>query len=82
MHGDTKYPGGGALRALYFFILISHIVLSVPLVGANGDIMALNCGTAAFVYTEDHLRREIAPRLLKMARALATDIGGHVPAPH
>lgn len=55
--------------------------VSVPLVGPNGEIMALNCGTAAFVYTEDHLRKEIAPRLLKMGQALATDIGGHVPAP-
>lgn len=55
--------------------------VSVPLVGPNGEIMALNCGTAAFVYTEDHLRKEIAPRLLKMGQALAADIGGHVPAP-
>lgn len=55
--------------------------VSVPLVGPNGEIMALNCGTAAFVYTEEHLRKEIAPRLLKMGQALATDIGGHVPAP-
>lgn len=31
-HGDTKYVGGGPLRAVYFFILISHIVLSMPLV--------------------------------------------------
>ncbi|MBC5784368.1 IclR family transcriptional regulator [Ramlibacter sp. USB13] len=55
--------------------------VSVPLVGPNGEVMSLNCGTAAFVYTEDHLRQEIAPRLLKMAGALAADIGGHVPAP-
>jgi putative membrane protein len=27
-HGDTKYLGTGYLRPLYFFILISHIVLS------------------------------------------------------
>jgi putative membrane protein len=31
-HGDTKYVGGGPMRAVYFFILISHIVLSLPLV--------------------------------------------------
>lgn len=55
--------------------------VSVPLVGPSGEIMALNCGTAAFVYTEDHLRKEIAPRLQKMALALAADIGGHVPQP-
>ena len=56
--------------------------VSVPLVGPNGEVMALNCGTAAFVFTEDHLREVIAPRLLKMAEALAADIGGCVPRPH
>lgn len=55
--------------------------VSVPLVGPNGEIMALNCGTAAFVYTEQHLRDVVAPQLLKMARVLAADIGGHVPVP-
>lgn len=28
-HGDTRYQGEGILRTIYFFILISHIVLSV-----------------------------------------------------
>jgi DNA-binding IclR family transcriptional regulator len=55
--------------------------VSVPLVGPNGDVMSLNCGTAAFVYTEDHLRRVIAPQLLRMAGTLAAAIGGHVPQP-
>lgn len=55
--------------------------VSVPLVGPNGEVMALNCGTAAFVYTEEHLHREIAPRLATLAEALAADIGGHVPKP-
>jgi DNA-binding IclR family transcriptional regulator len=55
--------------------------VSVPLIGPSGDVMALNCGTAAFVYTEVHLREVVAPELLKMARALAVDLGGHVPAP-
>ena len=34
-HGDTKFLGRGAIRPVYFFILISHIVLSgvaVPLI--------------------------------------------------
>ncbi|RMG13348.1 MAG: DUF420 domain-containing protein [Deltaproteobacteria bacterium] len=31
VHGDTKYPGQGPLRAVYFFILITHIVLSAGL---------------------------------------------------
>ena len=54
--------------------------VSVPLVGAGGEVMALNCGSAAFVFTEDHLHREIAPKLLAMTHALAREIGGHVPA--
>ena len=32
VHGDTKYQGTGPLRAVYFFILISHIVLSAGIV--------------------------------------------------
>ncbi len=34
-HGDTKFTGTGPVRPVYFFILISHIVLSgvaVPLI--------------------------------------------------
>jgi putative membrane protein len=34
-HGDTKFTGQGLVRRIYFFILISHIVLSavvVPLI--------------------------------------------------
>jgi putative membrane protein len=34
-HGDTKFTGTGAVRPAYFFILISHILLSavaVPLI--------------------------------------------------
>ena len=55
--------------------------VSVPLVGPNGEVMALNCGTAAFLFTEDHLRQVVPPQLLRMAKALAADIGGHVPEP-
>ncbi|HYF21149.1 MAG TPA: IclR family transcriptional regulator [Ramlibacter sp.] len=55
--------------------------VSVPLVGPTGDVMALNCGTAAFVFSEDNLRTVVAPQLLKMAKALAADLGGHVPSP-
>lgn len=28
-HGDTKFGGEGAIRTIYFFILISHILLSI-----------------------------------------------------
>jgi putative membrane protein len=31
-HGDTKYLGTGAMRSVYFFVLITHVVLSVPIV--------------------------------------------------
>jgi DNA-binding IclR family transcriptional regulator len=55
--------------------------VSVPLVGPSGEIMSLNCGTAAFIYSEDHLRQAIAPQLAQMAEALAADLGGHVPKP-
>lgn len=32
VHGDTPFTGTGPLRAVYFFILITHIVLSVTVV--------------------------------------------------
>ncbi|WP_437606662.1 DUF420 domain-containing protein [Sorangium sp. So ce834] len=32
VHGDTKYQGTGPLRAVYFVVLISHIVLSAGIV--------------------------------------------------
>jgi putative membrane protein len=35
VHGDTKFTGRGAIRPVYFFVLISHVVLSavvVPLI--------------------------------------------------
>jgi len=31
-HGDTKFLGQGAIRPIYFFILISHILLSMAVV--------------------------------------------------
>jgi DNA-binding IclR family transcriptional regulator len=53
--------------------------VSVPLISATGEVMALNCGSAAFVFTEPHLREQVAPKLLAMAHRLARDIGGRVP---
>lgn len=55
--------------------------VSVPLVGPGGEVMALNCGSAAFIFTEEHLHQVVAPLLLQMARELAADLGGHVPRP-
>lgn len=31
-HGDTKFGGEGPIRGLYFFILISHVLLSMAIV--------------------------------------------------
>jgi putative membrane protein len=28
LHGDTKFPGHGAIRSIYFFVLITHVALS------------------------------------------------------
>ncbi len=53
--------------------------ISVPLRNADGDVMALNCGGSAYVFTEDKLRQELAPALLAMARVIADEIGGSVP---
>jgi len=30
LHGDSKFQGTGIIRPIYFFILISHILLSIP----------------------------------------------------
>jgi putative membrane protein len=32
VHGDTKYPGTGGLRAVYLLLLASHVILSIPVV--------------------------------------------------
>ncbi len=32
VHGDTKYPGAGALRTGYLLLLASHVLLSIPVV--------------------------------------------------
>ena len=53
--------------------------VSVALVGPNGEVMALNCGGAAFMFTEQRLREELAPRLRAIAQTVAHAIGGHLP---
>ncbi|MDR6858842.1 IclR family transcriptional regulator [Variovorax guangxiensis] len=55
--------------------------VSVPLIGPGDEIMALNGGGAAFVFSEERLRNELAPRLHDIALSIARDIGGHVPVP-
>jgi putative membrane protein len=34
MFGDTKFPGHGIMRPIYFFVLISHVVLAVTIAPA------------------------------------------------
>lgn len=53
--------------------------VSVALTGPGDDIMALNCGSAAYLFGEQRLREEIAPRLRRVAEAIAREIGGHLP---
>lgn len=55
--------------------------VSVALIGPTGDVMSLNCGGPAFLFTDAKLRTEVAPRLRQLAQAIAHDIGGRVPGP-
>ena len=32
VHGDTKFTGEGTVRAIYFFILISHVLLAMAII--------------------------------------------------
>ena len=32
VHGDSKYPGSGGMRAAYLVLLASHVILSIPVV--------------------------------------------------
>jgi len=54
-HGDTPYPGQGWIRPLYFFILISHVVLSII-------VFPMILTTLFFALTKRFsLHRKIAP---------------------
>lgn len=53
--------------------------VAVPLPTPRGEMMALNCGGPAFRFSEERLRRRVAPRLLATARAIAEDIGAAAP---
>jgi putative membrane protein len=51
-HGDTKFLGEGIIRPVYFFILISHILLSVVVV----PLILLTLWFAIKKYYEKHKR--------------------------
>jgi putative membrane protein len=52
VHGDTRFTGTGAMRVVYFFILITHILLSVTVVP-----LALTSFYFAFTRAFDRHRR-------------------------
>jgi putative membrane protein len=59
VHGDTKFMGEGAIRSVYFLILISHIVLSMFVV--PGALAAFwFAGTRRFA-THKRLNRFLLP---------------------
>jgi IclR family transcriptional regulator, positive regulator for flagellar biogenesis len=74
---DEARRYGWCLSAGEFHREINSV--SVPLVGPQGEVMALNCGGAAFAFGEERLRHEVGPQLLVIARDIAAEIGGHVP---
>jgi len=51
---------------------------AVSLLTPAGEIMSLNCGGPSFRFTEETLRRRVAPRLRATAERIAADIGGTV----
>lgn len=52
--------------------------VAVPIVDAHGDVMAVNFGGAAFDFPGERLTREVAPRIVALAEAIAQQIGGRV----
>lgn len=55
--------------------------VSVALIGPRGEVMAFNCGGPAFAFTEERLKREVAPALVALVQGVAQDIGGHAALP-
>lgn len=53
--------------------------LAVPIRGPNGEVMALNCGGAAYAFTPEKLKQEVAAGLLATAADIAAEIGGTLP---
>ena len=75
---DEAQRSGFVISAGEFHREINSV--SVPLAGPGGEVMALNTGGGAYLFTPERLRDEIAPRLAEMAQAIAAEIGGHVPS--
>jgi DNA-binding IclR family transcriptional regulator len=52
--------------------------VSMPFRGPTGEVFSVNCGGAAFRFSESRLIDEIVPRLTGLTRALAQAMGGHL----
>jgi hypothetical protein len=50
----------------------------MPLRGPTGEVFSVNCGGAAFRFSESRLIDEVVPRLTDLTRALAQAMGGHL----
>lgn len=56
--------------------------VAVHLHTPGGELLSLNCGGPSFRFTEERLRRAVAPRLIQTAARIAGDIGGSfIPEP-
>lgn len=50
--------------------------VSVPFKGPTGEVFSVNCGGAAFRFSEDRLIHEVVPRLYPLTSELAQSMGG------
>jgi IclR family transcriptional regulator, positive regulator for flagellar biogenesis len=55
--------------------------VSVGFRNAKGEILSLNCGGAVYMFPEERLRWDIAPKLHQLATTIAVGIGGFAPPP-
>lgn len=55
--------------------------VSVGFRNAQGEILSLNAGGAAYIFPEERLRWDIAPKLHQLGTQIALKIGGFPPAP-
>lgn len=55
--------------------------VAMPLRGPTGEVFSVNCGGAAFRFSESRLVNDIIPRLTELTRALALAMGGHLIEP-
>lgn len=56
--------------------------VSLPLRGPTGEIFSVNCGGAAFRFSESRLVNEIVPRLTDLTRTVAQAMGGQLIEPN